>query len=394
MSRRGAAALVLPLLLVAACGGGGSSKPHVVPSPPPSSAGSPSATASPASPAPQGPAGGPVPAGFQPASVSFVSPGTGWALGTTPSCATAPCTSLVRTADGGAHWVGIPAPRAPLTGATATQLSPASGAVSHVRFADPLDGFAFGPALYATHDGGGTWAAVDTGGRTVLALEAAGSGVVLLTAACTEAGCSDGQVQAMPAAGGPTTQLAAAPGSVTGASLAVHAPAAFALFAHGTTATILATSGGAWTALPDPCSGATPTPTALAAPDAVTLYSLCTGGAGAGQSPKTVVATARAATSVQGSPPIPGDPEGITATPDGVLLLSATSGSSWLYRSTDGGRSWTTAKDFADGGMSLTDLGFTTATQGAVVEGVPLQGGTSRLWLTRDAGATWGAVTF
>lgn len=391
MTRWGVAVLLLPLLLAAACGGAKQGK--VVPSPPPSATApaGPSPSASPTAPSP---AGGPVPAGFQPASVSFVSAGTGWALGTAPNCATAPCTSLVRTTDGGAHWVGIPAPRAPLTGATATQLSPASGAVSHLRFADPLDGFAFGPALYATHDGGGTWAAVDTGGRTVLALEAAGNGVALLTAACTEAGCSDGQVQAMPAAGGPTTQLAAAPGSVTGASLAVHAPAAFALFAHGTTATVLATSGGAWTALPDPCSGATPTPTALAAPDAVTLYSLCTGGAGAGQSPKTVVATAHAATSVQGSPPIPGDPEGITATPDGVLLVSATSGSSWLYRSTDGGRSWTTAKDFADGGMSLTDLGFTTATQGAVVEGVPLQGGTSRLWLTRDAGATWAAVTF
>jgi photosystem II stability/assembly factor-like uncharacterized protein len=45
--------------------------------------------------------------------------------------------------------------------------------VSHVRFADEQDGWAFGPALYATHDGGATWSRERLGGP-VLALEPAG----------------------------------------------------------------------------------------------------------------------------------------------------------------------------------------------------------------------------
>jgi hypothetical protein len=62
-----------------------------------------------------GPAGGPVPAGFHAVDLTFVDVNDGWALGTAP-CASAPCTSILRTTDGGLSWAGIPAPRAPLAG--------------------------------------------------------------------------------------------------------------------------------------------------------------------------------------------------------------------------------------------------------------------------------------
>jgi len=75
---------------------------------------------------------------------------TGWLLGTAP-CASPPCTSLLRTEDGGRSWRGIPAPRAPLSddGETAN--------VQHIRFADALNGWVYGPSLWATHDGGAHW---------------------------------------------------------------------------------------------------------------------------------------------------------------------------------------------------------------------------------------------
>jgi photosystem II stability/assembly factor-like uncharacterized protein len=96
-----------------------------------------------------GPAGGPVPAGFHAVDLSFVDVNHGWALGTAP-CAAPPCTSIVRTTDGGHSWVGIPAPRAPLAG------SP--GSISGLRFADRLRGYAFGiGASYRTVDGGASW---------------------------------------------------------------------------------------------------------------------------------------------------------------------------------------------------------------------------------------------
>jgi len=45
--------------------------------------------------------------------------------------------------------VGIPAPRA--------ELSDDQGGVRQVRFADADNGWAFGPDLWATHDGGAHW---------------------------------------------------------------------------------------------------------------------------------------------------------------------------------------------------------------------------------------------
>ena len=59
-----------------------------------------------------GPAGGPVPPGFIAASVTFISNSEGWVLGTAP-CGSPPCTSVLRTRDGGRSWRGIPAPRYP-----------------------------------------------------------------------------------------------------------------------------------------------------------------------------------------------------------------------------------------------------------------------------------------
>jgi len=171
-------ALVLAALV--ACTG--SAKPAARPAPAatepqpsvPSSEAATSTSAPPTTAAPIGPAGGPVPAGFVPASVTFVSLLTGWVLGSAP-CATPPCTSLLRTRDGGKSWRGVPAPPAVLASGGG------DGDVQRVRFADAANGWVFGPALWATHDGGAHWArsGLDGAGATarVYALEAA-AGVV------------------------------------------------------------------------------------------------------------------------------------------------------------------------------------------------------------------------
>ena len=72
---------------------------------------------------------------------------------------------------------------APLTG-------PADGAtgVSQVRFLNGDDGWAFGPELFATHDGGHTWAQVATNGLRVTDLETVGHRAFALFASCTGTG--------------------------------------------------------------------------------------------------------------------------------------------------------------------------------------------------------------
>ena len=100
--------------------------------------------------------GDPVPANFQPTSVTFIGPHIGAVIGqagTPGHCTAAPTAPRWRarrtTARAG---TGV---SAPLPGAR----TGASG-VSQLRFLDTSDGWAFGPQLWVTHDGG---AALDPG---------------------------------------------------------------------------------------------------------------------------------------------------------------------------------------------------------------------------------------
>jgi len=121
----------------------------------------------------------PAPPNFAATSVTFVGTETGYVLGQagTPGQCQGPnpdiCTSLAGTGDGGRSWHGV---SAPVTGAP-----DGAAGVSQLRFYDTADGWAFGPGLWATHDGGHTWSQVSTGGLRVLALETAGADITVNT---------------------------------------------------------------------------------------------------------------------------------------------------------------------------------------------------------------------
>jgi hypothetical protein len=123
-----------------------------------------------------------VPAEFVAWSVTFVSDRQAYVLGDA-RCAHAPCTSLVRTLDGGGSWRGLPAPRATLLPETATGDRTAPNAVREVRFANGQDGYAFGGALWTTHDGARTWRRV-AGLGVVLDLATDRHSVYAVTATC------------------------------------------------------------------------------------------------------------------------------------------------------------------------------------------------------------------
>jgi hypothetical protein len=144
-----------------------------------------------------------VPGNFRPTSVTFVGTRTGWVIGqalTPGHCASQFCTSVARTDNAGRTWTGVPAPMAGAAdGATG---------LSQIRFLNLDDGWAYGPQLYATHDGSKTWAPVDTGGLRVTALETVGDRVFALWASCTGNGpayavnCTRFTLYSAPAGGG------------------------------------------------------------------------------------------------------------------------------------------------------------------------------------------------
>ncbi len=115
---------------------------------------------------------------FSPQSVTFVSPDTGWVLGTAPCASEGRCLSLRETTDAGRSWSTRPLPAALVAaadrkvGGDRAALYPGAGL--SVRFADAKDGWIEGglavpvrqgglasvsvvATLWSTHDGGRTW---------------------------------------------------------------------------------------------------------------------------------------------------------------------------------------------------------------------------------------------
>lgn len=339
----------------------------------------------------RGSVGGPVPAGFRPASVSFASPQVGWVLGTAP-CSRSVCTSMVRTPDGGSSWQGIPAPVAPLSNAS----TPGSG-VKSVRFADQRNGWAFGPDLWATHDGGATWHRVNLPAPqgTVTALEAA-DGVVWMVEGTGETGSGSSALMRAPV---DSDHFTSVPGVKLPSGSASLATDGSKLWVIGGGQLFTGGPSASFSALNDPCSSAqqdTREAEDIAAFGGGHLLVACGDSPGAGQEHKQAFESSDGGRSFNaaGNPPSSGDLNGVGINGDG-LFVAASSGATSIAASFDNGQTWSDVyDDSANGGLPLADLGFTTARQGIVVEGAPGSGtGPSMLLQTRDGGRNWQSVS-
>ena len=342
-----------------------------------------------------GPPGGPVPAGFQPESVTFVSAQRGWLLGTA-TCPRPVCTSVLRSTDGGHTWAGIPAP--------ATRLGPGqegSPGVAELRFADPLDGWALGSELWSTHDGGAHWAQQHLPGgqglpASVVALEAGGGQAYALDIPGTQQSAGGGTAQLYQTAVGSDSWAPVAGASVATAEAGRVIVSGSGVWVVVETAggqgVLLARGLGGWGRRPLPCGQPT---LAVAAATATDLAAMCAGGGAAGQQPKQLYLSSDGAQSWRpvSSAPLGGDTFAVAMASPSVVAVAAASGASWLYATFDAGRSWSTVyEDTSSGGAPWRDLGFTTPAQGVVIEG--LQPGTAglppnRVLMTRDGGHTW-----
>jgi len=360
---------------------------------------------------------GPVPANFAPTSVTFVSPTIAWVIGqagTPGTCANANpdiCTSIARTDNGGKTWEGEPAPD------TTGPNGPAG--VSAIRYLDGVNGWAFGPELWSTHNSGHTWARVSTGGYRVTDLETAGDRVFALWALCPGAPTGDGVASGctsytlMSAAkdsdawapvGGLTSGLTDQ-GNPTSALLELTGTVGYLLAPDGT---LYAgpVSGGAWQkAGTTPCqpgaaqADGVPAHAFLALQDAQHLAIACYGSsipdglqvsASADGGQLWVAESASAWSGVTDGIAGVGTPTSLAATSSGVLVLASTTG---IYvQSGAGGQSgtgqWTasSATGTAAPPGGFTYVGMTTPTQGVAV---PADTALHEIYLTYNGGTTW-----
>ncbi|UZJ24936.1 hypothetical protein RHODO2019_17875 [Rhodococcus antarcticus] len=319
---------------------------------------------------------GPVPRGFAPQSVTFISTRDGWTLGQAP-CTKQPCTSVARTSDGGASWVGTAAPR------TGDVLGSAvTSGVDQLRFGSPTDGWAFGGELWSTHDGD-HWDAVPLpAGQAAVSLAANSTRVVAgLGVGCGTSGACTQTVLRSAASGGDAFTPLPGASTVPGrAAVTLSGSTVWALSVDGGTTRLVrgaADGSSDVAALPTPCTQNADR-ARMAASTRTDLVLACTT---TGSTDVQVFASKDAGGSWArtGSATLPGALTAVAAAP-GTVLLSDDAGG--VQRSTDGGASFGTV--LAGSGFSF--VGLTSSSQGVALPATP---GVADLRITRDGGTSW-----
>jgi hypothetical protein len=342
-------------------------------------------------------------------SATFVSARTGWALGVRSWCLHRCRLELRKTTDHGRHWSAVPAPPAPYA---APGRTPALGAVANIRFADARDGWAFGPGLWATHDGGRTWHQVSLRRWAVQSLAAGGGRVIAAVTHCLfpyNSRCGRFRVysapvardrwRAVPGASGTQGVMGAAPspvvtiaggtGLVTATGTDFSPPLSPAALLAGP-----ADGSARWHQLATPCAK-WPAMQVAASPGLILALG-CASEPGAGEQLKRVYlgGAADGTWNPLADPSLNGYLETVSITPAGTMLLSG--GRSDVYVTWDGGRSWhgtahtSPSMDQAFQGGDTLSAAMTTDSQGFTLEPGASPG---KIWFTYDDAHSWHLVT-
>ena len=315
-------------------------------------------------------------------------------LGSVP-CGSTRCAAIERTGDGGRTWVPAPAPKTAVVSAIGADTGATSG-IARLRFATPSDGWACGPDLWATHDGGASWSKLSMpglpSGSTMVALETAHGSV--------HAALYDG-AQHFRIATGPIgddawrvspLQVAVGGGPVPTIQLVLSGDTGWLLENDRTVVGGARLVGGSWRTWKPACADVTG-PAAIAASSPTDLVASCdVGFMSSPQGNHLFVSRDGGETFAETGSRVPVTLGGGLAMPDTstIVVSGSDSKGSVLVGSFDGGQRWSIV--LRAGNVGLTDLGFTTPTQGVVV--TSSASGSDHLLMTRDGGHTWSAIVF
>ena len=336
---------------------------------------------------------------FRPESVTFVSVGVGMVIGLS-TCGDVQCLRLAKTIDSGHTWTW-------LAGGGLSGLSLADG--WQLRFADAQNGWISGPLLFATHNGGRTWTQIalpGLGSRTgsVGALEVADGRVFAEVAEGTDQDTygpvvlfsTEVSKDSWAAVGNVATGSAGYPGEISVAQGAIWAMLHPGVVSqdHGVEVHSLlyhSTDGVTWHDSLLPCPPLTVA--SVAAATSTRVFIVCSGGVAAGSQVKTAYLSNDGGANYKrvGDPPFAGDFDEVAASPL-AFSVAVASGATYIYTSFNEGRDWATTYLPQTGGLPLSDLRFTTPTQGVVIFGVPAYPQWLQLLMTRDGGHSWATI--
>lgn len=334
-----------------------------------------------------------VPAGFQPAAASFVSPAWGVVLGGSGCTLDRPCRAqLAVTADGGAHWSVM---RAPAVWLADGRSSPAQ--VGQVLFADRSSGWLYQPYtsdMWATHDGGASWREITLPG-SIRTMAASAHAVYAVAGS---------QLYSSPPGRDAWVRVSARTrsGPMTGSILAVSGTSAW--FGGGMSLWMTA-DGEHWARYPLHSPGtAYGLPYELAGIAAASSRNVAfLWGSAQGMYHtvmKVQISSSGGRTQAQTlkAPPPEGDPVAFAVAPgrSGVILAAVEAPpADYIYRSASLGKTWITVTvPGTSGGITLNSLEFMSPAAGCLVTGNPGYGFPGALLRTANAGQTWYQVRF
>jgi photosystem II stability/assembly factor-like uncharacterized protein len=337
-----------------------------------------------------------VPAGFEANSLTWLSPAQGRVLGAAP-CGTGTCSDVIGTSDAGKTWSLLGTVKAPLA-------TSAHSGITDLRFATPRVGWAFGPRLFLTTDGGRSWASqqIPGGGKQILSLAAGRAGAYAIvspcawgTGLCGHQPLSLWHTSAHP--GGAWTSIPLdLPINVT-ASVSLYGKTVYVV--DGSVRTLAkgklyaSTDGRHFAARTSPCAAAKDIFLAQAVPTSPTDVSfLCDGNPGFSKAVKSVYRSVNTGKTDTFAGTM--GPHGIQAqlavSRSGNLAVASWSDGSFMYVNDTHSKGWTMVIGSGDGGAGWNDITYVTNTEAWVVYGpadTPAHYG--QLYVTRDAGQHW-----
>lgn len=350
-----------------------------------------------------------VPKGFRATAMSWTSAGHGWVLGAEQCGAkygNCPGSQVIGTTNGGQTWhlVGKLTASIPKIGQGGT-------GITEIRFGTDRAGWAFGPDLYRTADGGMTWKHVPVpgGGKQVLDLAVTPAFVYVIASPCGfDAGICKGRLTAWRArlTGTSWTRMSfPRPLHVNvSASVAANAGTVYVIdtMIEGTRPTQFYASidaGRHFSARHNPCPASTIHQLIQAAPmSAVKVALLCDGNPGFGKAVKAVYLSRNTGKkdTYAGTMSEWGIQAELTASPAGNLAVAAWSIGSFIdINDTKGGTTWHQVIASGDGGAGFNDISY-VSDKVAWVVGSPASmfPAYGRLLKSTDAGRDWHFVRF
>lgn len=313
------------------------------------------------------------------------------------------CTTLAHTANAGRTWQARGTLPAPVAGS-------GEPGVSGVHLDRRGVGFAFGPDLYSTHDGGQQWQTqrLPGDGQRVLALGVSRGIAQMVVSPCAintpDSDCTApstlwwAPLAPMRAGLDPYWTRADVDLPATSAiSLDSTARSSYLTVQHDYPAPdelYASTNGVNWSSRSVPCTkeDGNSVLRAVAPSSSRTVGLLCLGDAGFGKATKELYRSDDTGRTTQsaGEAPRAGIESALALSPSGTLIVASTGDQSVLHRNTMG-TVWSTPFQSRTDGPGWNDPLFTTASTGYVIEGNTARGGSTAgtVLATHDSGAHW-----